>query len=144
MKQSSLQLLFASTALLSLPGGIALGQSKAKDRDFSLVVDVSLVSVLATVTAPDGNWVAGLKQDDFQIYEDGKPQEIKVFGKESQLPLQLCLLFDSSSSIATELRTQQEAAIQFLTSILPGRSRSHLWSTIASPPSPTSCPSWMR
>ena len=58
MKQSSLQLLFASAALLSLSGGIALGQSKVKDRDFSLVVDVSLVSVLATVTAPDGNWVA--------------------------------------------------------------------------------------
>jgi Ca-activated chloride channel family protein len=82
------------------------------------VVDVSLVSIMATVTTPDGNWVAGLKQDDFQIYEDGKLQEIKVFGKESELPLQLCLLFDSSSSIATELRTQQEAAIQFLTSIV--------------------------
>jgi len=118
MKQFSLRLLFASTALLSLAGSAALGQSKAKDRDFSLVVDVSLVSVLATVTTPDGNWVAGLKQDDFQVYEDGKLQEIKVFGKESQLPLQLCLLFDSSSSIATELRTQQEAAIQFLTSIV--------------------------
>ena len=118
MKQFSLRLLFASTALLSLAGSAALGQSKAKDRDFSLVVDVSLVSVLATVTTPDGNWVAGLKQDDFQIYEDGKLQEIKVFGKESELPLQLCLLFDSSSSIATELRTQQEAAIQFLTSIV--------------------------
>ena len=82
------------------------------------MVDVSLVSVLATVTTPDGNWVPGLNQDDFQLYEDGKPQEIKVFGKESELPLQLCLLFDSSSSIATELRTQQEAAIQFLASII--------------------------
>lgn len=82
------------------------------------MVDVNLVSALATVTTPDGNWVPGLKQDDFQIYEDGKLQEIKVFGKESDLPLQLCLLFDSSSSIAPELRTQQEAAIQFLASIL--------------------------
>jgi Ca-activated chloride channel homolog len=117
MKQS-LQLLFAGAALFGLYEGIAPGQSKTKDRDFSLVVDVSLVSVLATVTTPDGNWVAGLKQDDFQIYEDGKPQEIRVFGKESELPLQLCLLFDSSSSIATELRTQQEAAIQFLASIV--------------------------
>jgi Ca-activated chloride channel family protein len=118
MKQSSLRLLFASAALLSLSGGYYLGQSQAKDRDFRLVVDVNLVSVLATVTTPDGSWVAGLKQDDFQIYEDGKLQEIKVFGKESDLPLQLCLLFDSSSSIASELGTQQEAAIQFLASIL--------------------------
>ena len=118
MKPSSVLRFFASTSLLWLSGGMTLGQSKAKDRDFSLVVDVNLVSVLTTVTTPDGNWVAGLKQDDFQIYEDGKLQEIKVFGKESELPLQLCLLFDSSSSIATELRTQQEAAIQFLASIV--------------------------
>ncbi len=118
MRQGSLRILFASAVLLGFSREAALGQTKAKDRDFSLVVDVSLVSVLATVTTPDGNWVAGLKQEDFQIYEDGKLQEIKIFGKESELPLQLCLLFDSSSSIATELRTQQEAAIQFLASII--------------------------
>ena len=118
MKQPPLPLLFAAVGLLWLSGGTSLGQTKGKDRDFRLSVDVNLVSVLATVTTPDGNWVAGLKQDDFQIYEDGKLQEIKVFGKESDLPLQLCLLFDSSSSIAPELRTQQEAAIQFLASIL--------------------------
>lgn len=118
MRQISLRILCASAILLGWSGETILGQTRAKDRDFSLVVDVSLVSVLATVTTPDGNWVAGLKQDDFQVYEDGKLQEIKVFGKESELPLQLCLLFDSSSSIATELRTQQEAAIQFLASIV--------------------------
>jgi Ca-activated chloride channel homolog len=118
MKPSSLLFFLASASLLWLSQGVTLGQTKAKDRDFSLVVDVSLVSVLTTVTTPDGNWVAGLKQDDFQIYEDGRLQEIKVFSKESELPLQLCLLFDSSSSIATELRTQQEAAIQFLASIV--------------------------
>jgi len=118
MKQSPPRLLFAAAALLWLSGGTSLSQTKGTDRDFRLVVDVNLVSVLATVTTPDGNWVAGLKQDDFQIYEDGKLQEIKVFGKESDLPLQLCLLFDSSSSIAPELGTQQEAAIQFLASIV--------------------------
>jgi Ca-activated chloride channel homolog len=96
----------------------ALGQTRDTDRDFKLVVDVNLVSVLATVTTPEGDWVSALKQDDFEIYEDGKRQEIKVFGKESDLPLQLCMLFDSSSSIATELQTQQEAAVQFLTSII--------------------------
>ena len=118
MNQPPLRLAFAMMLLLWLPKENLPGQAKTKDRDFSLVVDVNLVTVLATVTTPDGNWVPGLKQDDFQIYEDGKLQEIKVFGKESELPLQLCLLFDSSSSIATELRTQQEAAIQFLASII--------------------------
>jgi Ca-activated chloride channel family protein len=86
--------------------------------DFRQVVDVNLVSVLVTVTTSDGVWVPGLQQNDFQIYENGTRQEIKVFGKESDLPLQMCLLFDSSVSIATELKTQQEAALQFVTSIL--------------------------
>jgi Ca-activated chloride channel family protein len=118
MKRLLLRLLFTSAVLLYPSGWAAQEQPKAKDRDFSLVVDVSLVNILATVSTADGNWVSGLKQDDFQIFEDGKPQEIKVFGKESDLPLNLCLLFDSSSSIASELRTQQEAAIQFLASII--------------------------
>jgi Ca-activated chloride channel family protein len=118
MRLLSLRIALVSAIPLGFLGATALGQTKAKDRDFGLVVDVSLVSVLATVTSPDGTWVPGLNQDDFQLYEDGKLQEIKVFGKESELPLQLCLLFDSSSSIAPELRTQQEAAIQFLTSII--------------------------
>ncbi len=119
MKRHPLQFLsIAACTILWLFARPFLAQTKAPDREFKLVVDVNLVSVLATVTTPDGNWVAGLKQDDFQIYEDGKLQEIKVFGKESDLPLQLCLLFDSSSSVATELRTQQDAAIQFLTAIV--------------------------
>jgi len=119
MKRSLMRLLLAAVCtLLLLCRGTDLAQSKSSDREFRLVVDVNLVSVLASVTTPEGGWVSGLERDDFRIYEDGKLQEIKVFGKESDLPLQLCLLFDSSSSVATELRTQQEAAIQFLGSII--------------------------
>lgn len=104
--------------VLAMLMALAAAQAKSPEGDYKLVVDVNLVSVLATVTTADGAWVSGLQQSDFQILENGRLQEIKVFGKESDLPLQLCLLFDSSVSIATELRTQQEAAIQFLSSIL--------------------------
>lgn len=107
-----------SCVVVLLSCGCLIAQAKKTGDDFKLVVDVDLVTVQATVTRPDGSWVPGLKREDFQVYDNGRLQEIKLFGRESELPLQLCLLFDSSASIATELRTQQEAAVQFLASIL--------------------------
>jgi len=108
---------FLFLALSGLPGQ-SPAQTKPADREYKLVVEVDLVGVLATVTTPEGAWVPGLSREDFEVFEDGRPQEVKVFGRESDLPLQFCLLFDSSSSIARELQTQQEAAIEFLDSII--------------------------
>ncbi len=92
--------------------------SEKKNEDFKLTVSVDLVGVLATVTTAEGALVPGLRQEDFQIYEDGQLQQVALFAKESEQPLRLCLLFDSSASIATELKTQQEAAIDFLRSVI--------------------------
>jgi Ca-activated chloride channel family protein len=102
------------------PVGPFLAQNKPGQRkeDYKLTVSVNLVGVLATVKTEDGALVANLKRDDFQIFENGSVQTIAFFGKEAEQPLRLCLLFDSSSSIVTELKTQQEAAIDFLRSIL--------------------------
>lgn len=96
----------------------AQGHSGQKKDDYKLTVDVRLVGILATVTTGEGALVATLKQDDFQLFENGKPQTIALFSRESEQPLRLCLLFDSSSSVVTELKTQQDAAIEFLQSIL--------------------------
>jgi hypothetical protein len=62
---------------------ITLGQ---KD-DYKLTVDVRLVGILVTVTTEDGALVATLKQEDFQVFENGKPQTIALFSKESEQPL---------------------------------------------------------
>jgi Ca-activated chloride channel family protein len=107
--------------LLILPTSLP-GQGKPnKDDDYKLVVSVNLVGVLVTVTTAEGALVAGLKQEDFQIYEEGQLQEIVFFAKEADQPLRLCLLFDSSASIAPELKTQQDAGIEFLQSIFRPR-----------------------
>jgi len=107
---------------LSLPPAVLPGQSKSnKDDDYKLVVSVNLVGVLVTVTTAEGGWVSGLQSEDFEIYENGQRQEIVLFSKEANQPLRLCLLFDSSASIASELKTQQDAAIEFLESILRPR-----------------------
>lgn len=107
---------FLSWTVLCLlgPGALpALSQASAVD-DYRLVVDVDLVTVLASVTTPEGALVPGLSRHDFHLFEDGTPQEIALFARESDRPLRLQLLLDSSLSITTELGSQQEAAIDFL------------------------------
>ncbi|PYV39026.1 MAG: hypothetical protein DMG06_24210 [Acidobacteria bacterium] len=105
----------------------AQDQTNPSKNDFKLLVDVNLVGVLVTVTTPEGTTVSTLKQQDFQVYEDGNPQEVALFGKESDQPLWLCLLFDSSISIVSELRTEQDAAIEFLQSILRPADRASIF-----------------
>ncbi len=87
-------------------------------QDYQLKVDVNLTSVLATVTTADGALVANLKQEDFQVFENDQLQTIAVFDREMDQPLRLSLLFDSSVSILTEIKVEQEAAIEFFREIL--------------------------
>ena len=98
--------------------GFVAAQKVPAQGNYKLVVDVDLTSVLATVTTPEGALVTDLKQEDFEILENDQSQSIALFGKERDQPLRLSLLFDSSMSIATELKSQQEAALDFLRLIL--------------------------
>jgi Ca-activated chloride channel family protein len=111
-------LLNASFSLLFILPLSAYGQAKPTDDDYKLLVNVNLVGVLVTVTTAEGALISDLKSEDFQLYEDGLRQEIALFAKEADQPLRLCLLFDSSASIASELKTQQESAIDFLHSVI--------------------------
>lgn len=81
-------------------------------------VDVKLVNVYATVTDRQGAPIANLTKDDFTISEDGVPQKIAVFTKESQLPLSIVLAVDTSSSTRKDIRLELEAARGFIHSIL--------------------------
>ena len=96
------------------PGVLPASSQAVLNQDYRLVVDVDLVTVLASVTTAEGALAAGLTRNDFQLFEDGIPQEIALFGRESDQALRLQLLFDSSLSITTELGSQREAAIDFL------------------------------
>ena len=117
LPNSPLLLLLFLALTLSLFGQSATN----KKDDYKLTVSVDLVGVLATVTTTEGAFVSGLKSKDFHIYENGQLQEIVVFAREADQPLRLCLLFDSSASIASALKTQQDAAIEFLQSIFRPR-----------------------
>jgi len=84
----------------------------------SITVDVSLVSILASVHDKHGGVIGNLTKDDFTIFEDGKQQTIKYFTRETDLPLTIGLLIDVSASQRNLLDIEKRAAHQFFSQVL--------------------------
>jgi len=79
---------------------------------------VNLVDVLATVLDRRNKLVPDLDKVDFKIVDDNAPQEIRYFSKQSDLPLRIGMLLDTSNSIRDRIKFEQEAAVDFLYSVL--------------------------
>jgi Ca-activated chloride channel homolog len=78
-------------------------------------VGINEVNVVFTVTDKHGKRVTDLKQKDFRFVDDNKPAtEIRSFHAETNLPLQVGLLIDASSSVRDRFKFEQESAIEFL------------------------------
>src|SRR5579871_6697867 len=86
-----------------------------------IVLDVSRVNMLFTVSDKKGRFVTDLSKNDFEIFENKKPQSIIEFASESDLPLRLAILIDTSNSIRDRFRFQQEAATAFITNVVRPR-----------------------
>jgi Ca-activated chloride channel family protein len=79
---------------------------------------VNLVDVLFTVLNRRNKLVPDLGKDDFKISDDKSPQTIRYFSKQTDLPLRIGLLMDTSNSIRDRLKFEQDAATSFLFSVL--------------------------
>ncbi len=77
-------------------------------------IRVDLVNVLFTVTGKKNRLVIDLTRDDFRVLEDNQPQTIRYFSRETDLPLRIGIIIDTSNSVRERLRFEQEAAIDFL------------------------------
>ncbi|MBV8732016.1 MAG: VWA domain-containing protein, partial [Acidobacteriia bacterium] len=88
------------------------------DENARILVDVTRVNMLFTVTDKKGRFVTDLTKDDFEIIENKKLQPIQEFTAESDLPLRLAILVDTSSSIRDRFRFEQEAATEFINSVV--------------------------
>ena len=77
-------------------------------------IPVYLVNVPLTVTDKKNRLVIMMTKDDFNLFEDGKPQTIQYFSRETDLALRIGLLIDTSNSIRDRLRFEQQAATDFL------------------------------
>jgi Ca-activated chloride channel family protein len=83
-----------------------------------LHVDVKLVNVFVNVTDQNGAIVGGLTRDDFALAEDGRPQLIAVFERQSELPLNLTLAIDTSGSVQKDMAEEENAARRFAQALL--------------------------
>lgn len=103
----------ASTASLLLRAARSNAQ---EDATFSS--DVQVVNLLATVRNKNHEILRDLGKDDFQILENGRPQVIKYFTRETDLPLTLGLLIDTSVSQTGVLDAERGASLRFLDQVL--------------------------
>ena len=86
-----------------------------------IILDVTRVNVLFTVTDKKGRFITDLTRDDFEVFEKKKEQKIVQFTAESDLPLRLALLIDTSNSIRDRFKFEQEAAVEFIQSTVRPR-----------------------
>jgi VWFA-related protein len=88
----------------------------AQDANFSS--EVRVVALLATVHDSNGAIVKNLTRDDFRLEEDGHPQTIRYFSRESDLPLTVGLLVDTSRSMLTVFAEESVAGARFFEHVL--------------------------
>jgi Ca-activated chloride channel homolog len=94
----------------SAAGGVLL---YAQDQPV-FVVDVRLVRILATVKDNNGALIGSLQKEDFAVYDNGVKQEVAVFERQTEQPLSVSLLVDTSASTAKELQYQMRSVRRFL------------------------------
>ena len=89
-------------------------KTEESDKAKNLVINVDLVNVLFTVTDRRGKLVTDLSQKELKLFEDNRVQSITNFSRETDLPLTIALLIDTSTSIRDRFKFEQEAAIDVL------------------------------
>ena len=96
----------------------AEAQQPPAPRPPTFSTDVKVVNVFATIRDKDGHIVTNLAKDDFTLLEDGRPQTIRYFARQSDIPLTLGLLVDTSMSERRMLPTERQASYAFLEQVL--------------------------
>jgi VWFA-related protein len=102
------------------PGSVqAPGSIQTQERDeATFSTEVKVVSMLATVRTKSGQLVTDLTKDDFTLGENKRPQEIRYFSRESDLPLTIGLLVDTSLSQTRVLEAERAASFDFVDQVL--------------------------
>ncbi len=101
-----------------LPILVALAPAAFPQDSPTIKVDVNLVNVLCTVRNKANGIVGNLEKSDFKIYEDGKEQDIKYFTRETDIPLTIGMMVDTSGSQQRLVEDERRAASQFFAKVL--------------------------
>jgi Ca-activated chloride channel family protein len=94
--------------------GLAFGQ----DASPTIRVDVRLVRILATVQDQNGAPAGGLEKENFEVRDNGAPQQIAVFERQTEQPLSIAILIDDSGSTASDLKYETESVTRFVRAVM--------------------------
>lgn len=110
---------FSRRHLLICAGALlAAAKRSIAQQDTTFSADVKVVNLLATVRNKHGQIVKDLNKDDFVLSEDGRPQSIRYFSRETDLPLTVGLLVDTSGSMRREVGKERLASYRFFEQVL--------------------------
>ena len=99
----------------------AAGQQQ-NDQQYTITRQVNEVDLVFTVTDKHGHFISDLKQSDFALLDDQKaPDRVYSFTQQTNLPLRVGIVIDTSTSIRTRFQFEQQASIEFLLQILKPR-----------------------
>jgi len=115
--------LISAAAASTLPRLLRAQDTSGPAKDTTFTTDVRVVNLFATVRDKQGKIIRDLVKDDFALDEDGHPQEIRYFSRESNLPLTLGLLVDTSGSMRRVLGQEHTASYRFLDQVLTDKDR---------------------
>ena len=115
--------LISAAAASTLPRLLRAQDTSGPAKDTTFTTDVRVVNLFATVRDKQGKIIRDLLKDDFALDEDGHPQEIRYFSRESNLPLTLGLLVDTSGSMRRVLGQEHTASYRFLDQVLTDKDR---------------------
>lgn len=102
---------------LLLVAAMCLGvASSAQEPDIR--VNVRLVRALVTVKDANGALIGSMNKEDFGVYDNGVRQDIAVFERQTEQPLSIALMIDTSASVGIELRYELDSAAKFLKGLI--------------------------
>jgi len=113
--------LSVTLVLLSFAAWAQTNQEPVRQSQTTIRTEVALVNVVFTAVDRNGKTVNGLKVDDFQVWEDRKPQQIEFFNdwtRGSDVPLTVALLVDTSGSVKSKLDYEKRTAAEFFKDVL--------------------------
>ncbi len=119
--------LVTATALVAVCAAQTPPQAAPAPPDPQIRVRVERVNVPFIVTDHKDRFVTDLQQKDFTVYENGKKVPIDFFTAVTQLPLRVGLLLDTSNSVRLQFKAEQEAAIDFVHTVLGDKTRHRLF-----------------
>jgi VWFA-related protein len=115
-RRDLLRVAAAGVPLVTSANRLLAWQESSTDAKYSS--DVNVVNVFANVHDKDGKVVSTLAKDDFSIEEDGRPEVIRYFARQSDLPLTMGLLVDTSGSESRNIEAERRASYKFFDQVM--------------------------